>query len=451
VADADLLIKNGTIVTETCTFGGTIAINNGKISSLSSRNKAPSARKVIDATGLHILPGVIDVHVHLRDPGFKHKEDFGSGTAAAAAGGVATIFDMPNNSPPPKNIEALNEKIEAAKKAIVDYGLYGLLTKGNTADLLPLAERGVIGYKCYMGETVGGILPPNDGEMIEQFAVASRSNLRVSVHAENDSILQYRTQKLKSEGRRDAHAHYESRPDVVEEEAVRRALLFAAESECKLHIAHVSGKRTLEALLEAKRKYQPVTAETCPHYLLLDEEQYATIGSLMKINPPIRTASDKEALWAALNNDTIEMIATDHSPHTLDEKTKPVIFDCLSGFAGLETAVPLMLTQVNKGMLPLTTYVKLTSTNPARAWGLYPQKGATNVGSDADFTIVDMTARSKVDPAKFYSKAKWSPFDGFEVQGLPVYTIVRGNVVMDHGNVDTTPVGKMVSPLRGRG
>ncbi len=182
---------------------------------------------------------------------------------------------------------------------------------------------------------------------------------------------------------------------------------------------------------------------------MLDDEQYVKIGSLMKMNPSIKQASDKAALWAGLNNGTIDMIATDHSPHTLDEKSKPMIFDCISGFPGLETAVPLMLTQVNKGMLPLTTYVRLTSANPARAWRLYPQKGVTRVGSDADFTIVDLKAKSKVNPATFYSKAKWSPFDGFEVQGLPVYTVVRGNVVMDHGKVDQRPVGKMVSPLSG--
>lgn len=449
MVNADLVIKNGTIVTESFTFEGAVAVNNGKISSITSNENAPSANKVIDAKGLHILPGVIDVHVHFRDPGYTYKEDFGSGSAAAAAGGVTLIFDMPNNSPPPKNVDALNQKIEAAKKAVVDYGLYGLLTENNLSDIAPLAEAGVIGYKCFMGETVGAIPPPNDGEMLDQFAVVSKANLRVSVHAENDPILKYRIKKLRSEGRGDAHAHYESRPHVVEEEAVRRAILYAAESKTKLHIAHLSGSRALAAVAEAKRRYQPVTAETGPHYLLLDDEQYVKIGSLMKMNPSIKTADDKAALWEALNNGTVDMIATDHSPHALEEKQKPMIFDCISGFPGLETAVPLMLTGVNKGLLPLTTYVKLTSANPARAWRLYPQKGVIRVGSDADITIVDLKAKSKVDPSKFYSKAKWSPFDGFEVQGLPVYTIVRGNLVMDHGVVDTKPVGKMVSPIPG--
>ena len=449
MATKDLVIKNGTIVTESYAFEGAIALTGGKITALTSNENAPSADRVIDAKGLHVLPGIIDVHVHLRDPGYTYKEDFGSGTAAAASGGVTLIFDMPNNFPPPKNVDALNHKIEAAKKAIVDYGLYGLLTVGNIADLVPLAEAGVIGYKCFMGETVGKIPPPSDGEMIDQFAVVSKANLRVSVHAENDPIVQYRIKKLTAEGKSDAHAHYESRTNVVEEEAVRRAILYAGESNTKLHIAHLSGEGALSTVAEAKRRFQPVTAETGPHYLLLDDDQYMSIGSLMKVNPSIKTANDKAALWAALNNGTIDMIASDHSPHALEEKKKPMIFDCASGFPGLETAVPLMLTEVNKGMLPLTTYVKLTSANPARVWRLYPQKGIIRVGSDADFTIVDLKAKSKIDPSKFYTKAQWSPFDGFEVQGLPVYTIVRGNVVMDHGVVDKNPVGKMISPLPG--
>ncbi len=449
MATADLVIKNGKIVTESYIFDGAVAVTGGKITSITSNENAPSAGRVIDAGGLHVLPGVIDVHVHFRDPGYTYKEDFGSGSAAAAAGGVTLIFDMPNNFPPPKNVDALNQKIEAAKKSIVDYGLYGLLTEGNLGDVTPLAQAGVIGYKCFMGETVGKIPPPNDGEMLDQFALVSKANLRVAVHAENDPILQYRIAKLKSQGRGDAHAHYESRTHIVEEEAVRRAIMYAAETKCKLHIAHLSGQQALAAVAKAKRNYQPVTAETGPHYLLLDDEQYAKIGSLMKMNPSIKLASDKAALWTALNNGTVDMIATDHSPHALEEKKKPMIFDCISGFPGLETAVPLILTEVNKGMLPLTTYVKVTSANPARVWRLYPQKGAIAIGSDADFTIVDLKARSKVNPEKFYSKAKWSPFDGFEVQGLPIYTVVRGNVVMDHGNVDKAPVGKMVTPLPG--
>ena len=441
---ADLVIKNGTIVSPTEVYQAGIAVTNGKIVSISSNENLPNASKTIDASGLMVLPGVIDVHVHFRDPGYTYKEDFASGSQAAAAGGVTTIFDMPNNSPSVKNVEAFQKKVEEAKaKAVVDYALYGLLTVGNLQDVSPLIDAGVIGFKCYMGETVGSIPPPPDGEMLDQFAVLASRNRRVAVHAENDPILQYRIRKLKGEGRSDAHAHYESRTHIVEEEAVSRAIMYAKEAGNKLHIAHLSSIRGVGLLREAKRRKQDVTAETGPHYLLLDDKQYEKIGSLMKMNPSIKLDGDKAALWEALNDGTVDMIATDHSPHALEEKQKPMIFDCISGFPGVETAVPLMLTAVNKGMIPITRYVQVSSFNPARAWGLYPRKGNISVGADADLIIVDMKKESRVEPEKFYSKAKWSPFDGFELKGQPVYTIVRGNVVMDHGHVETKPIGQI--------
>jgi len=444
---ADLVVKNGTIVTSDSSFSEGIAVQDGKIISIGSNENLPRADKVVNASGLCVLPGVVDVHVHFRDPGYVYKEDFGTGTAAAAAGGVTCVFDMPNNSPPPKNVEALNAKIQAARaKAVVDYGLYGLLTVDSLHEAEPLARSGVIGYKCYMAETAGKILPPSDGEMLDQFSVVSRLGLKVAVHAENDPILQYRIRKLRSEGRTDARAHYDSRPPIVEEEAVRRALLYAKETECNLHISHLSSLGGVVAVEEAKRNRISVSAETCPHYLVLDEKRYPELGSLMKINPSIKSAQDRAALWQALNNGSVDMIATDHSPHALEEKEKSVIFDCVSGFPGLETSVPLMLTQVNRGMMTLNKYVQVTSENPAKAWRISPQKGSLSLGSDADFTIVDMKAKAKIDPSGFHSKAKWSPFEGFEVQGLPVYTIVRGKVVMDHGVVVPDHEGMMVTP-----
>ena len=447
MAHVDLVIANGTVVTPSISFHGAVAVEGGKIVAITSNSNLPDSSKTIDASGLLVLPGVIDVHVHFRDPGYTYKEDFASGTAAAAAGGVTCIFDMPNNSPPPRNVEALGKKIEAAEaKAIVDYGLYGLLTEGNLADIIPLAKAGVIGYKCFMGQTVGDIPPPPDGDMLDEFAEAANLNLRVAVHAENDQILRYLIGKLRNQGRGDVHAHYESRPQIVEEEAVHRAILYAREVKCKLHIAHVSSAAGANAIHDAKQRGQPVTAETAPHYLLLDDRDYAKIGSLMKINPSIKTEDDKAALWRAIHDGTVDMIATDHSPHTLEEKKKS-IFDSVSGFPGLETAVSLMLTQVKRGRLSLERYVQLTSENPAKAWRVYPQKGCTSVGSDADLTIVDLKKKGKVEPGKFLSKAKWSPFDGFEFEGSPVYTVVRGNVVMDHGQVDTKAKGTMIHPI----
>jgi dihydroorotase len=444
---ADLVIRGGTVVTPTAMVKMALTVRNGRIAEITSDANAPSAERIIDAGGLHVLPGIIDSHVHFRDPGLTYKEDFASGFAAAAAGGITCIFDMPNNVPPTRDIETLRAKAEVARsKAVVDFGLYGLLSVGSLKEVEGLSTSGVIGFKCYMGETTGRIPPPSDGEMLEQFSEVARLGRRVTVHAENDSIVQYMVQKLRSEGRVYPRAHFESRPQVVEEEAVGRAMLYARKTSCPLHIAHLSSAGGAELVRRAKNEGIPVTSETAPHYLLLDDTRYAELGSLMKINPSIKSRTDRAALWGAISDGTVDTIASDHSPHTLEEKTSRDIFDAASGFPGLETSVPLMLTQVNLGRLNLQKYVQLTSENPARVWGIYPRKGCIEVGSDADFTIVDLKAKSRVDPTKFYSKARWSPFDGFEVQGQPVYTISRGKVVMERGVVDTQRHGDMVLP-----
>ncbi len=424
-----------------------LTVKDGKVAAITSDENVPSAERVIDAEGLHVLPGIIDAHVHFRDPGLTYKEDFASGSAAAAAGGVTCIFDMPNNVPPTRDVATLSAKVEvASSKAVVDYGLFGLLSVGSLSDVRALSSSGVIGFKCYMGETTGRIPPPPDGEMLEQFSEVARSGLAVAVHAENDSIVRYMMQKLRAEGRVYPRAHYESRPEIVEEEAVGRAILYAKDTSCPLHIAHLSSAGGADLVRRAKADRLPVTAETAPHYLILDDSRYADLGSLMKINPSVKSRSDRAALWDAISDGTVDMIASDHSPHTLAEKTSQDIFEAASGFPGLETSVPLMLTQVNRGRLTLQRYVQLASANPARAWRIYPKKGCIEVGSDADITIVDLNAKSRIDSKRFHSKAKWSPFDGFEVEGQPAYTISRGRVVMDHGVVDTLRHGEMVVP-----
>jgi len=428
-----------------------VAAKDGKVSWVGANSNAPKARRVIDASGLIVLPGVIDVHVHMRDPGSTYKEDFGTGTAAAAAGGVTTIFDMPNNSPPTTDVGALRAKVKAAEKALVDYALYGLLTAGSAREIPPMVDAGVIGFKCYMAETTGNVAAPPEEEMREELALVGRAGRRVSVHAEDDSIIKQRTAELKESGRVDALAHFESRPEIAEQRAVRRAIALARGSTCGLHIAHLSSAAGAEAVREAKRSHargSNVTAETCPQYLLLDKDDYSAKGSLMKCNPSVKRRVDRLALWTAVRDGTVDMIATDHAPHTIEEKTSGAsIFEQASGFPGLETSVALMLTCVNRGLLTLSRYVRLTSEAPARVWGLYPKKGRIAVGADADFTVVDTKREWTIDPAKFQSKAKYSPFEGFKAKGAAVYTIVRGGVVMDHGHIDTRSRGEMQRPL----
>jgi len=455
LSSADLVIKYGRVAVSSSSSlrSCAVAAKDGRITWIGANSNAPNADKVIDASRLIVLPGVIDVHVHMRDPGATYKEDFRSGTSAAAMGGVTTIFDMPNNTPPIKDVAALRLKAKAAEeKAIVDYALYGLMTEGNIGEFEPLIGAGVIGFKCYMAETTGNVALPSEREMLGEMGVIARAGLRAAVHAEDDSLLQEQVSRLRREGRIDALAHYESRPEKVEEKAVLKALALAREANCDLHIAHLSsaaGASQVKRAKKSRRRGQgSVTAETCPQYLLLDKGDYAEKGSLMKSNPSVKRKEDRLALWRAVRDGTIDMIATDHAPHALEEKTSgESIFDRASGFPGLETSVALMLTCVSKGQLSLSRYTQLTSEGPAKAWRLYPKKGRIAVGSDADFTIVDTKMEWRIDPAKFVSKAKYSPFDGFEAKGGAVYTIVRGCAVMDHGHIDTGHRGEMQRPL----
>jgi len=452
LSSADLVIRNGRVAVSSSLRSCAIAAKDGKVAWVGANSNAPNADRVVDASGLIVLPGVIDAHVHMRDPGATYKEDFRTGTAAAAAGGVTLVFDMPNNTPPTEDVEALRTKAKAAQdKALVDYALYGAITKGNTGEITSLIGAGVIGFKCYMAETTGSVAPPPEAELREDLALVGRAGRRVSVHAEDDSMIRQRISRLRETGRSDAIAHYESRPGIAEEKAVRRAITLARYAKCNLHIAHLSSAAGARAVRGAKRSPRgsrsDVTAETCPQYLLLDKEDYAEKGSMMKSNPSIKRREDRLALWTAVRDGTVDMIATDHAPHTIEEKTSGAsIFEQASGFPGLETSVALMLTCVNRDLLSLSEYVRLTSEGPAKAWGLYPKKGCIAVGADADFTVVDTKREWRIDPAKFVSKAKYSPFEGFKAKGAAVYTVVRGCVVMDHGHVDTRSRGEMQRP-----
>ncbi len=452
---ADLVIKNGRVAISSSLRSVAVATKNGKIAWIGQDSNAPAADKVVNAAGLVVLPGVIDVHVHMRDPGATYKEDFLTGTEAAAAGGVTTIFDMPNNSPPTKDVPSLRAKIaEARSKALVDYALYGVLTGGNSGAIPSLVRAGVIGFKWYMAETTGNVASPPNDELSRDLAAIARARSRLSVHAEDDETLQRLLARLRTEGRNDFLAHYDSRPGVVEEVAIERATALARRSGCDLHIAHLSSAGGAKLVKNAKlaRRKGSLTAETCPQYLLLDKDDYAEKGSMMKVNPAVKRPKDRLALWAAVRNGTVDMIASDHAPHALREKTQgKSVFDQASGFPGLETAVALMLTCVNRGLISLARYVQLSSEAPARAWRLYPRKGRIAVGADADFTIVDTNAEWRVDSSKFLSKAKYSPFDGFRARGAAVYTVVRGGVVMDHGQVDLRSRGEMLTPMARRG
>jgi dihydroorotase len=428
---ADLIIRNGTIVSADAMVVGSIAIKDGRILAIGAESAMPLTRESLDVSGLHVLPGAIDVHVHFRDPGYPNKEDFATGTAAAACGGVTTVFDMPNTIPPTGTADVLAAKHEiAAKKACVDFGLYGLLGEDTIEHVASLVDGGVIGFKLYMGNTFGKIPSPSTGAMLEAFEVVAPTGKRISLHAETNSIMERRQEQLMLAGRRDPLAHIASRPAIVAVEAVSRAAILAEWTGARIHILHISSAEELRPLREAKARGVDITGETCPHYLLLSTDDYHRFDGIIRVNPPVREPRNRGPLWNALTDGTIDIIATDHAPHTPEEKTRNDIWAVDCGFPGVETQMPLMLTEVNQGHMSICDYVRKSSFNPAKIFGLYPRKGAIQLGCDADLAIVDMSRTETLDDAALQSRSKISPFNGRRVQGLPLHTLVRGRFVV---------------------
>jgi dihydroorotase len=454
---ADLVVKNGRIVTPERTYAGGVAISDGKFVAIGADDVLPDGVRVIDVKGKHILPGLIDAHVHFRDPGLTHKEDFATGSTAAVCGGITTVLDMPNVIPPTQSEKEVLEKRKIGEsKSLCDFGLYGVVHQSNADDILPMANAGVIGYKIFFGETVGELPFPDDGMCHEVFSNITESGLRLAVHAENRPIQYYWTDKMKAEDM-SAPVHWEkTRPWMCEAEAINHLIFLADMYKTPLHVVHVTTKQGAHMIRDAKARGQDVTGETGPHYLLREPEDMNEVGPLLKMNPPVRGGEHRTVLWEGLLQGFLDMIATDHSPHTLEEKgcdingkmVKNAIWDCISGFCGVETGVPLILNEVNKGRMSLNHYVRLASENPARIWQMYPKKGSISLAADGDLTIVDMDKEMTIDPTKLHSKNPPTPWGGWKVKGVPVATIVRGNVQMEDGEPVGKVIGEMQLPLK---
>ena len=439
---ADIVIHNGSLVSPDGIVEASIAITGGRIEAIGAANAMPPAAETINAAGLHILPGAIDVHVHFRDPGYTHKEDWDSGTAAAAFGGVTTVFDMPNTVPTTGDPAALAAKHAIAmSKARVDYGLYGFLGEDTIAHVPGMVAGGVIGFKLYMGETFGRLPSPSTGAMLEAFETVAPTGKRIALHAETASIMARRETRLRAAGRTDPLAHLASRPDVVAVEAVSRAAVLAEWTGARIHILHISSAAELRPLADAKARGVDITGETCPHYLLLSSDDYARCGGVIRVNPPVREAANQALLWAALKDGTIDLIATDHAPHAPEEKTRTDIWTVDCGFPGVETQMPLMLTALPAQHASICDYVRWSAYNPARMWGLFPHKGTLQCGADADLAFVDLARPSVVDDAALQSRSKITPWHGRLLRGLPVHTMVRGRFVMRDRTLDPASRG----------
>jgi dihydroorotase len=445
----DLLLKNGTAVTPEKSFKADIAVKDGKIALVGNLEPNDTACETYDAQDKHILPGIIDAHVHFRDPGLTEKEDFETGSIAAAFGGVTFVADMPNVLPPTSTTQRFLEKVQIAKeKSYVDFGLYALLVNNNINEMEGLKKAGALGYKVFLGTSTGDIASPLLGNLIEQMTNSAALGLRIGFHAENSEINSHFTSKLKNTaGEKEGILLSKARPVISEVLAIQTVISLAEHTGVKAHIHHVTSKDGCLLIADAKQKGVKITAETCPHYLLLDANmEKSQQAAANKVYPPIREKIHCKGLWDALNNKTIDMLASDHAPHLAREKSLPV-WEAPAGLSGVETMVPLMLNEVNKGRLSINDFVRLLSATPAKIWGIYPQKGSLQTGADADFTVVDMNKKQKIIACESHSKSKTSAYDGIETQGAPVAAIIRGKFVVKDGCLTGTKgFGKLVSP-----
>jgi dihydroorotase len=447
---ADLLIAGGTVVNETARFPADVAIKDGVIAFVGHPAFAPEAKETLDARGKLVIPGAIDVHTHIREPGMTHKEDWTTGTRAAAAGGVTTVFDMPNTEPAIATVEALAAKREAAERqAHVNFGLYGILDERSLAHLPALAEAGVIGFKLFYGNTTGNNPAPNDGAVLEGFEILAELGLRCSIHAENSPMLFWRENRMKAAGRDDAFAHLAARGDIVALESLNRSIVLSEWTGARIHIVHESCMRSIPIIRDAKARGVPMTVETCPQYVLLAAEDLrGDAGRIARLNPPIREGRQREPILQALLDGTIDILGTDHAPHAEEEKQRPAFWDNACGFPGVETSMRLMLTLVQEGRMTMEQYVRMASAAPARAFGLWPRKGVIQSGADGDIAVVDPAARGTIRGAELHSiRSRFTPFEGMETVGRAVATIVRGRIVMQDGKVlDAPGWGRMERP-----
>lgn len=402
-----------------------LIIENGKIKEIKKEllTSDLTTDNIINIKENYIIPGLIDTHVHLRDPGLTHKEDWTSGSKAAAHGGYTTIIDMPNTSPVTDTLKNFKDKKEIAKKkSYVDYALHaGVKTK---KDVMEILDEKPASYKIFMD------LYEND-DLFEMFKHVSKTGKPLSLHCEDKTIVDYNIKTLSSNPENDNKTitYSYARSALAELIAVNRAIEYAKKLNLQLHLCHISTRQTLELIHEARTKLN-ISIEATPHHIFLDNSTYESYGIKAKTNPPLR---DKNYNISVENLKEFDSIGTDHAPHTLEEKLKNT-WTSAAGIPGLENTLPLLLTEVNNNHLSFEEVVRLTSYNPTKIFKI-PNKGLLNVGYDADITVVDMKQEGKIDVESFYTKGKYTPFEEREYVGKNIMTINRGNVICENDEV----------------
>jgi allantoinase len=457
----DVTFANGRLVTPGGIVEASVGVRNGRIAAIAE--SPPSASETIDLGGTYVLPGLIDAHVHFRDPAYPEWEDFDTGTAAAAAGGVTTVFEMPNAQVGIATADLLVERAETVQpRARVDFGLFGGASHHNLDEIPAMASAGAIGFKTYLirpypgrDENFSRCWVENDAQLFQAFEAVAATGRVAAAHCENQSLIDHATARLRAAGRQDLLALFDSRLPVTEVEAVSRAVLIARETGARLHIVHLTTGEALSVVARARAAGQVLTAEATPPHLYFTREVVQTQGPYGLHIPPLRQQADVDALWEGLRRGSVDYIATDHAAFS-DPADKEVgwqdPWQVKCGDALIESMLPLLLTDVNAGRFGLGEVARWCSEAPAHIFGLYPRKGALQLGSDADLTVVDLEAEYRIDKSRYYSRGGplAHPFDGWKCKGKPVMTVVRGRVVMRDGVVVGDPGwGTWVKPESG--
>ena len=457
----DLAVVNGLVFVEGGFRKADVGIKDGKFAMVAEPGCLPEAARTIDAEGMHVLPGGVDTHVHYRDPGHAERETFQVGTRAAAAGGCTTFFEHPISIPPQYKADILHNRLQLCKKgSCVDYCFFGAAGGQYPEEIEPLSHEGIVAYKTFLHdapegreEEFKGLTSANNAELMRALEEVKKTGLTIAAHAEDNELVTGNIKRLRAEGRVDYLAHCESRPPIVEIEAIAKMLRFSKEVDCPVELVHVSTCGAMELAKQAKQAGQRVLVETCPHYLLLDESYVEKYGPYAKCNPALRKKEEVEKLWDYVLDGTVDFIGSDHSPYLVSEKEKGQkdIFVAPAGFPGIDLRLPLMLTEAKKGRVSMERVVELLSVNPAKLFNIFPQKGTISAGSDGDLVIVDMNKEWTFHPQDSYSQAKdtMKVFEGWKLGCKVEYTVVRGRVVCDKGVVDESAAGwgEFVKPV----
>jgi allantoinase len=436
----DALITGGTLVTETSIFRADIGIRSERIACLSDPGQISTceADAVLDATGMHVMPGAVDPHFHAGELKIEHREDFASGTSAAAAGGYTTVVEMPLSVPPVSNREVLDGKVaQLRQKAVVDCALWGALIPENLHELPALREAGVVSFKAFM-TTVPEYPRVSDEDLYEGMATVGQLRGLVGVHAENHAIIRAETRRLQGLGRKDLAATAEAHPPEAELAAVHTALAIARVARCPVHIVHASTPDAVAAVAQVRRLGQDATVETCAHYLAFTIEDLSRLGPMAKCGPPLRTGASREGLWQLVLDGTVDMVGSDHTPASIADKSgHDDAWTIFPGIQGVQSVLPFLLTDgVHRRGLSLPSLVRLVSAAPARRFGLFPRKGTLYPGADADIVLIDLDSQWTLHENDLKYKHRWSPYAGMQFRGEVMATLVRGRVVYRAGEIE---------------